>query len=69
MENNSKKQASKRTFNFSGLLAVILAVLLLAIVIPINLIVQYFDFKIDTTPSKMYTLTDKSIELLDRMVP
>lgn len=65
MENNSKKQASKRTFNFSGLLAVILAVLLLAIVIPINLIVQYFDFKIDTTPSKMYTLTDKSIELLD----
>jgi len=56
---------NNKTFNFSGILALILAVLILVIAIPINLIVSYFDFNIDMTPSKMYTLSDTSIKLLD----
>lgn len=59
---NSK---NNKTFNFSGILALVLAILILVIAIPINLIVSYFDFNIDMTPSKMYTLSDTSIKLLD----
>lgn len=59
---NSK---NNKTFNFSGILALVLAILILVIAIPINLIVSYFDFNIDMTPSKMYTLSDTSVKLLD----
>ncbi len=59
---NSK---DNKTFNFSGILALVLAILILVITIPINLIVSYFDFNIDMTPSKMYTLSDTSTKLLD----
>ncbi|MBE6840844.1 MAG: hypothetical protein E7506_06300 [Ruminococcus sp.] len=56
---------TKRNFNFSGIVALVLALLLVAIIIPINLIVNYFDVNIDTTPSKMYSLTDKTRDLLE----
>ena len=56
---------TKRNFNFSGIVALVLALLLAAIIIPINLIVNYFDLNIDTTPSKMYSLTDKTRDLLE----
>lgn len=60
MDNNNKK-----TFNFSGVLALILAVLVLVIAIPINLIVSYFDFNIDMTPNKLYSLSETSVKLLE----
>ena len=56
---------AKKNFNFSGIVALVLALLIVAVVVPINLIVSYFDVNIDTTPSKQYTLTDSSIKLLD----
>lgn len=56
---------NNKTFNFSGILAFVLSVLILVIAIPINLIVSYFDFNIDMTPGKMYTLSDTSVKLLD----
>lgn len=56
---------NNKTFNFSGVLALILAALILVIAVPINLIVSYFDFNIDMTPGKMYTLSDTSVKLLD----
>ena len=56
---------TKRNFSFSGIVALILAVLIVAVVVPINLIVSYFDVNIDTTPAKLYTLTDSSKKLLN----
>ena len=55
----------KRKFNFSGTIAFVLAVLVLLIFVPINLVVSYYDKVYDMTPSKRYTLNEKTVELLD----
>lgn len=63
--NNTEKNVPKKKLNFSGAFAFILALLVLAIAIPINLIVSYFDYNIDMTPSQLYSLTDTSKKLLE----
>lgn len=55
----------KRKFNLSTLAALLLAVLVLAVFIPINLIASYYDTYIDMTPSKQYTFTDNTLKLLE----
>ena len=55
----------KKKFNLSGTVAFIIALLVLIIFIPINLIVSYFDKGFDMTPAGKYTLNDKTVELLD----
>lgn len=55
----------KRKFNLSGPIAFVLAVLVLLVFVPINLIVSYYDKVYDMTPSKRYTLDPMTVELLD----
>lgn len=55
----------KRKFNLSGPIAIVIALLILAIFVPINLIVSYYDKVYDMTPEGKYTLNDKTVQLLD----
>lgn len=55
----------KRKFNLSGIVALIIAVLVLAVVVPINIIVNYYDKDFDMTPSSMYTLSDTTVNLVN----
>ncbi len=55
----------KRKFNFSGVFALITAVLLLAVLVPINIIFNYFDKNIDMTSESQYTFTDTTLKLLE----
>jgi len=67
MENKKKPQnkPTKKKANFSGTIAIIAALLVLAVFVPINLIVSYNDKVFDMTPAKQYTLNSKTVELLD----
>jgi hypothetical protein len=56
---------NKNKFNFSGVLALVIGILILVAVVPINIIFNYFDKSIDTTPSKMYSLTDITKNILE----
>ena len=55
----------KKKFNLSGTFAIVLALLILLILIPINVIVSYFDKGYDMTPAKKYTLNEKTQKLLE----
>ena len=55
----------KKKFNFSGALALLLALLVLLIFVPVNIIAGLFDKGYDMTPAKKYTLNQKTLELLD----
>lgn len=55
----------KKKFNFSGTIAFVIALLVLVIFVPINLITGYYDKVFDMTPTKRYTLNEKTVELLD----
>lgn len=55
----------KKKFNFSGIFAIVLAILILLIAVPINLIFTYSDKVYDMTPAGKYTLNEKTIQLLD----
>lgn len=55
----------KRKFNFSGIVALLMAVLVLAVVVPINIIANYYDKDFDMTPSSMYTLSDTTVNLVN----
>lgn len=54
----------KKKLDLSGAIAIVLAILVLIIFIPINLIVSYYDKGYDMTPSKKYTLSDKTKQLI-----
>ncbi|MBQ6181589.1 MAG: GldG family protein [Ruminococcus sp.] len=56
---------NKKKLNLSGPFAFILAILVLLIFVPVNLIVKYYDKVYDMTPSKRYTLNQKTVDLLD----
>ncbi len=55
----------QKKLNLSGTIAIVLAILILVILVPVNLIVSYYDKGFDMTPSKKYTLSDKTVQLLD----
>lgn len=55
----------KKKFNFSGIFAFVLSVLILLIAVPINLIFTYADKVYDMTPNGKYTLNEKTVEFLD----
>ena len=55
----------KKKFNLSGIFAIILAILILLIAIPINLIFTYSDKVFDMTPAGKYTLNQKTVQLLN----
>ncbi|MDE6780373.1 MAG: GldG family protein [Ruminococcus sp.] len=55
----------KKKFNLSGIFAIILAILILLIAVPINLIFTYSDKVYDMTPAGKYTLNQKTTQLLD----
>lgn len=54
-----------KKFNLSGAVAFAMAVLLLIIFVPINLIAGYKDKVYDMTPAKKYTLNDITVKLLN----
>jgi hypothetical protein len=54
----------KKKKDFSNTIAFVLAILVLIIFIPINLIVSFYDKGFDMTPSKKYTLSDKTKQLI-----
>ncbi len=53
-----------KKFNFSGIVAFLLAVLVLAVFVPVNLIADMKDKVYDLTPAKQYTLNSKTKDLL-----
>ena len=55
----------KKKFDFSGAFAIVLAILILLIFIPINMIFSYRDKVFDMTPSGQYTLNPITQKLLD----
>jgi len=55
----------KKKLNFSGTIAIVIALLTLVIFVPINLIVNYYDKVYDMTPNKRYTLNEKTAQLLN----
>lgn len=55
----------KRKFNLSGPIAIVIALIVLLIFVPINLIVAYYDKVYDMTPAGKYTLNPVTAELLD----
>lgn len=55
----------KRKFNLSGPIAIVVALIILLIFVPINLIVSYYDKVYDMTPAGKYTLNQVTAELLD----
>ncbi len=59
------EKQKKKKLDLSGAFAFILAILVLVIFIPINLIVSYYDKGFDMTPSKKYTLDDKTVKLIN----
>ncbi|MDE5770364.1 MAG: GldG family protein [Ruminococcus sp.] len=57
----------KKKFNLSGILAFIIAALILLIAVPINLIFSYYDKVFDMTPAGKYTLNEKTVQLLEEV--
>ncbi len=57
----------KKKFNLSGILAFVIAILILLIAVPINLIFTYSDKVFDMTPAGKYTLNEKTVQLLDEV--
>lgn len=55
----------KKRFDFSGAFAIVLAILILLIFIPINMIFAYKDKVFDMTPSGQYSLNPITKQLLD----
>jgi hypothetical protein len=55
-----------RKFNFSGTIAFIIALLVLVVFVPINLIVSYYDKQYDMTPAHKYSFSKTTEELLDK---
>ncbi len=55
----------KKKFNLSGTFAVILAVLILAVFVPVNMIFGYYDKVFDMTPSGKYTLNPITQQLIE----
>ena len=55
----------KKKFDFSGAFAIVLAILILLIFIPINMIFSYKDKVFDMTPTGQYTLNPITRQLLD----
>lgn len=55
----------KKKFNLSGIAALLIAVLVLVVVVPINIIAGIYDKNIDMTPSSIYTLSSTTTQLLE----
>ncbi len=55
----------KKKLNFSGTISIVIAILVLVVAVPINLIASYNDKVYDMTPAKKYTLNNITKELLD----
>ncbi len=55
----------KKKFNLSGVAAAVIAILVLVVFVPVNIIFNYYDKVFDMTPSGRYTLNKKTVQLLD----
>lgn len=55
----------KKKFNLSGIAAAVIALLVLIVFVPFNIIFSYYDKVYDMTPSGRYTLNPKTVQLLD----
>ena len=55
----------KKKFDLSAPLALVIALLVLAVFVPINLIANYNDRVYDMTPAGKYTLSERTVQLLD----
>ncbi|MBR5514498.1 MAG: Gldg family protein [Ruminococcus sp.] len=62
MDNNKEK----KKLNLSGAFAFVLALLVLIVFIPLNMIFSYSDKVYDMTPSGKYSLDPKTVEILDQ---
>lgn len=62
---SNKQNSTKKTFNFTGIVAFVIAVLLLLVLVPINMIFSYNDKNFDMTAKSQYTFTDTTLQLLD----
>ena len=56
----------KKKLNLSGAFAIVLAILVLVVFIPLNMIFSYSDKVFDMTPNGKYSLDEKTVEILDK---
>lgn len=56
---------NKKKFDFSGAFAIVLALLILAVFVPINMIFSYYDKNFDMTPSGQFSLNPITEQLLE----
>ncbi len=56
----------KKKFSLTGIFAFVLAILILVVFIPLNMIFSYYDKVYDMTPSGKYSLDPKTVEILDK---
>ncbi len=62
----STVKKSKKNLKFTSI-AWMLGIMLTVVVILINVAVSFFDFKLDMTPNKLYTLNENSTEYLENL--
>lgn len=58
-------KAKRKKFSWSGPIAIVAALLVLLVFVPVNLAVSYFDDFYDMTPNKKYTLDPVTVELVE----
>lgn len=63
MEKNTTKE--KKKFRFSGVVAFVFAALLLAVLVPVNIIFNMYDKNFDMTEKSKYTFSDTTVKLLE----
>ena len=56
---------NKKKLNLSGAFAFVLAILILVVFVPINMIFGYYDKVYDMTPSGKYTLNPITTQLIE----
>lgn len=56
----------KKKLNLSGAFAIVLAILVLVVFVPLNMIFSYSDKVFDMTPNGKYSLDEKTVEILDK---
>lgn len=62
----AEQKKSKKNLKFTTI-AWIMAIMILVIIIPINIIFSIFDVKLDMTPNRLYSLSDTTINYLENL--
>lgn len=62
----AEQKKSKKNLKFTTI-AWLMAVMLLVIIIPINIVISFFDISFDMTPNQLYSLSKTTVDYLESM--